>query len=660
MYATVRLLNGFSKPLLYALPKDSDAACHPGTILHVPLKNHVVPALVLSTTNTPPHHSKKFVIREAVRVEPFPVDTHYHSFVSTVAALYDLSPLHFYQRVRSVLNARTKTADKPDTPFISPTADTAVTLTPEQQAVVDYLAPTLSKPRYAPTLLHGVTGSGKTEVYKSLMMQNLKLGKTTLFLLPEISLSLQFHHLFTQQLPPGTPLYSFHSLTTPAQRRTVWHRLVAGKPCIILGVHLPVLLPISNLGLIIIDEEHEGGFEEKKHPKIHSKHAAVLRAHRYKIPLLLGSATPSLGSLHNVNTRGWKLFNLTKRFSGTFPTIKRVSLRTRQRRKSFWITKELDDAIAQTVARKEQVIIYLNRRGFSFFVQCSGCGHTFSCNNCSVSFTLHRGQQHDILRCHYCNAHQPVPPSCPECKAPEKGFIKKGIGTQQLVGVLEEMFPNARIARADLDTTKKKRAWTEMVEQFSKGEIDILVGTQVITKGYHFPNVTLVGVIWGDLNLHFPVYNASEMALQKLIQVAGRAGRGEKPSTVIVQIMQEHDIFEFVDEQRYSEWCKREMTFREETGYPPCKRLLHLELKHTDPRLIDKEADAVADALRKQAANFPELIVLGPARPVVYRQQKNEYRQVFIKGSSFKDMYTVVEKLKSMKLKSSVFVTPTP
>ena len=246
-----------------------------------------------------------------------------------------------------------------------------------------------------------------------------------------------------------------------------------------------------------------------------------------------------------------------------------VYLSQKQKRRNFWIGQELDQAITKRLNKKEQAIIFINRRGFSFFVQCTNCGQPITCSYCSVSLTVHSDQtsENTYLNCHYCNAQKKIPECCPKCSSKE--LIKKGIGTQQIVQILQKLFPTARIARADLDTTRKKKEWACTLALFNNHELDILVGTQTITKGYHFPNVTLVGIVWADSNMHLPQYNAAENTLQQLVQVAGRAGRERPDSQVIVQAMAQHHIFNFLDERRYPDFAERELQQRTLLNYPP-------------------------------------------------------------------------------------------
>jgi primosomal protein N' (replication factor Y) len=651
LFVEVKLLKGYQKTLTYKIPDSWDKSKIDGTVIHVPLKNTVVPALVTKVLLHPPANIT-FEIKEATGQDLLPSDKNYTSFIKKVARFYCIPEKLLYKRMRGFVLTREKRSCR--SAPVREEKKINVTLTNEQQVVVDYLVPHIKQSHYAPTLLHGVTGSGKTEIYKKLIIECFENKKTTILLLPEVSLSLQFEHLLKKTLPSKIPIFGFHSASGAATKKSIWKILLEKKPALIIGVHLPILLPIPNLGCIIVDEEHESGFSEKKHPKINSKEVAIWRAKLYNIPILLGSATPSINSLYNVKRHNWRIFKLEKRFSGSFPNIKTIKIK-KERRKSFWITRELEHAIADRLTKKEQTLIFINRRGYSFFVQCKKCSHTFLCPNCSVSLTLHKQNDEHKLCCHYCDYKQKNPTACSQCG--DKELQKRGIGTQQVVTILQELFPNAVIARADLDTTKKKKAWHQTVEKFENGEIDILVGTQTITKGYHFPRVTLVGILWADLNAHFPVFNASETALQQLIQVAGRAGRQSEESLVIAQIMNDHTIFEFLKEEDYTQFCEQELKFRKETNYPPFWRFLQIELKHTDKKIIDFESQKLFDILYKH--NKENVLILGPAQPLVYRIQKIEIRHIFLKSKDFEPIYALLQKIENHSWKCQIFIVPT-
>jgi len=657
MFIQVQLLKGYQQPLLYAVPAQWEHTDLVGALVRVPFRTSVVSAVVIEQMNNKPADAT-FAIKAAHALEPFPHDLAYHRFIEQLSNYNQIDPIHCVKRMRQfLLQKEVVETEEPIAQEAQPFTN-KVTLTEQQQAVCDYLAPYVNNGAFVPTVLHGVTGSGKTEVYKELIVQAVNLQKTVLLMLPEVTLAVQFYNLLKKQLPHDFPITTFHSGTSTKEKKQLWEQLLAKKPMLIIGVHLPILLPIANLGLIIVDEEHEVGYQEKKHPKINSKEAALLRAQVSKIPVLLGSATPSIATLHNVHTKGWKLFALTTRFSGAFPTIETVLLNDKKQRRSFWISQQLENAIRDRLRKKEQTIIFINRRGFSFFVQCKQCSFIFNCRNCSVSLTLHENNQ---LHCHYCGLNQQQPSTCSQCSAPESEFLKKGIGTQQVVTILQRLFPQAAIGRADMDTTTKKVAWQKTMHDFQAGTIDILVGTQTITKGFHFPNVTLVGILWADLNLNMPMFNASETTLQQLIQVAGRAGRQRQHSTVIVQTMADHPVFNYLNEIDYVKFYEMEMANRREVGYPPDNRLAEIELKHTDELVIDRDAAALMQALLTISQERQMSVrILGPAKPPVHKVKNCHARKIYLKAQNFKTIHELYQAIKNKRLKSKIFFTPNP
>lgn len=648
MFITVKLLNGLPKPLTYAVPSSWDVTTlSKGTIVSVPLRNTTVFGYIVEINSQSP--SESFAIKQAHSIELFPHDSYYFSFIEKLASYYHIEPIHFIARIKQFL--KQENTDIPPTLLIHNSEKKNLLLTEEQQAVVDFLNPHITTPTFTPILLYGVTGSGKSEIYKKAIEHAFAQGKTVLFLLPEVTLAVQFEHLFKQQLPSHIPIISFHSATSASTKKKLWNLLLTEKPFLIVGVHLPVLLPIPHLGLIIVDEEHEIGYQEKKHPKINTRDAAIWRAHIYGIPVLLGSATPSLTTLYNVEKKGWKLFKLTKRYDGNFPSLTFVRLTDKKQRTNFWISTELQEALKQQLINKKQSIIFLNRRGVSFFVQCKECSFVFGCTSCSVSLTLH---EDNSLRCHYCGYKQSYPTSCLSCKKTD--FLNKGIGTQKIVSILQKIFPSARIERADMDVTINRKHWQTIMEKFTHNEIDILVGTQTITKGYHFPNVTLVGIIWGDCNLHFPFYNAQEATLQQLIQVAGRAGRSSSQSRVIVQTMADHELFNYANEQDYLSFYTTELAQRADAGYPPLKRLAEIELKHKDEKVVEEEAQLVASFLMK----YPDIITLGPAHPVVSKIKNMFSRKIYLKADDMKAIAHAFSSLEKARYQSRIFFTPQP
>lgn len=657
MFVQVKLLNGFPYPLWYKIPDQEQRASLVGSIVLVPLKNQTLPGMIVSAYESIPPQT--FAIKEISSFQAMPGNITYFSFIKQLARYYQIDTLHLLRRFSHFITQKEQHDEETNlqsAPHLD--APHAVTLTDEQKVVVDFMGVALKESKYTPTLLHGVTGSGKTEVYKQLIIQAIEQGKSVMLFLPEISLAFQFEKLLRAQLPHTISIHSFHSGTPLKQKRLLWQELLEKKPVLIIGVHVPILLPIENLGLIIVDEEHEVGYQEKKHPKINTKEAALLRAQITNIPILLGSATPSIASLNQVNQKKWHFFQLTKRFAGAFPVIKTVLLQEKKDRKSFWFSDELIAALKDRLSKKEQSIIFINRRGHSFFVQCKQCSFIFSCSSCSVSLTLHDPDQ---LHCHYCGFSMQLPMRCSSCQAKGDQFLKKGIGTQQVVTILEKLFPQARIGRADLDVSSKKNLWKQTLTQFERGEIDILVGTQTITKGYHFPNVTLVGILWADLNLHFPIYNATETTLQQLIQVAGRAGRATQNSLVIVQAMINHPSFAYLNEVDYPTFYDYEIALRQETLYPPCIRLIELELKHTNDDIIDAEAAAIISLLQEHClSNKLPIMVLGPAKPAVFKIKNVVSRKIYLKGADINQLIALFRVIDQQQLQSRIYFTPNP
>jgi primosomal protein N' (replication factor Y) len=655
MYMRVRLLNGFSQQLVYAIPSEWSLNDLVGSLVRVPLQKRSVTALVEEITQQKP--SVSFEIKAALAIEALPADPLYRSFINEIASYYHVRSTYLLKRLQLFMAQKETVVPMPsETPEALQIKE--ICLTQEQEDALRTFKARALESTYFATLLHGVTGSGKTEIYKKIIEHYNSLEKTVLFLLPEVSLAVRFQHILKAQLPETIALYSFHSATAKKEKKALWQALLAEKPLVLIGVHLPILLPLPRLGCIIIDEEHDAGFQEKKHPRINTKEAAIRRAHMYGIPIVLGSATPALSSLYNVEHRGWLKLSLSKRYTGSFPQVCVERLQEGLPRPCFWITKRLQQAIAQRLERKEQVIIFINRRGYSFFVQCKECGLIATCAHCSVSLTLH---ETGMLHCHYCEYSCKVPETCTQCAASKDKLLKKGIGTQQAVALLKELFPQARIARADQDATVQKKKWQEMVRAMLAGELDILVGTQTVTKGYHFPQVTLVGVLWADLQFNFPLYNAGEMALAQLIQVAGRAGRYHANSEVIIQTIGEHRLFDYLSEEQYPHFYTDEMALRQLVGYPPYVRLLEIELKHTNEEVLERESAEFAQQLRYLITSSNYAVqVLGPARPPIHKIKNWHTRKMYLKAKNMELLLHLLKSIGRTQFTSFIYATPNP
>lgn len=655
MYIKVRLLNRYKNPLLYKIPEKWDQNRLQGRIVLVPLKNRLVKGYIDSFQEKL-NNDQNFTIKEAGDLQNSPEDVNYHKFVQKISNYYSIDKIEILERLGRVFDFK-QSEDQQNEEVIPEEVDLGLTLTLDQKNIVEKITAQIDQNRSYIGLIHGVTGSGKTEIYKNLIYSTLKLGKSILFLLPEISLAIEFYQRLKKELPEDFNIYSYHSATSAKSKKQLWQAIINKHSVLIIGVHLPVFLPLSNLGLILIDEEHDVGFQEKKHPKFNTKEIALIRAQIYKIPIVLGSGTPSISSLYSVQNKGWELFKLKDRFKGVFPAIQLVNLKHKERG-HFWISKELEKAIESCLEKKEKCIIFLNRRGYCFFIQCKLCGHIPHCINCSISLTLHSDR---TLRCHYCNFKIPEPTSCLKCEAKEQEILKKGIGTQQITKILAKLFPKAKIDRLDLDTTIDKKKLQKTLQDFDNHKFDILVGTQTITKGYNFNGVTLIGILWADSNLSFPIYNASEVALQQIIQVAGRAGRQGQKSLVIVQTIKNHEIFDYVNELKYESFYEYEIKNRIEVKYPPFIRLAEIEVKNRDEAALEKEIKLIKqeldDIIKKLGG---KVISMGPVDAMVQKIKNFCIKKFYLKAENSAYLNLVYNEINRSKYSSSIYFTPNP
>ena len=477
------------------------------------------------------------------------------------------------------------------------------------------------------TLLHGVTGSGKTEVYMHLIQDQLTAGKQVLFLVPEISLTTQLmQRLYTFF---GQYLAVYHSKYSPQERVETWEKINQNNPKarLVLGARSAALLPFHLLGLIIIDESHETSYKQyDAAPRYHARDAAMVLAKMHNAKVLLGTATPSVETYRHASTGKYGLVPLTERFQDAqMPKIHFVDLAEAYRKKQMngHLSKSLVQAIEQTLQEKNQVLLFQNRRGYASFVECSQCAHVPQCPSCDVSLTYH--QVNNELRCHYCGYSEKYAAACAACGTVSPQTL--GLGTQQLEEEIQQLFPSAGVARMDLDTTRKKHAHQKLITAFAKGEIDILIGTQMVTKGLDFKYVTLVGVLSADNFLHFPDFRAHERAFQVLTQVAGRAGRFGDKSKVLVQTFQPtHPVLKFVQQYDYTSFFEQQIQQRKQFGYPPFMRIIRIELRHKNmSSLID------AGSWLKQGLQERFSYVLGPASPLVGRQRNYYILHTLIK-----------------------------
>ena len=516
----------------------------------------------------------------------------------------------------------------------------AHTLTNAQASVLTQIEQQMNSGAYSAFLLHGVTGSGKTEIYMRAMSKALSLGRSAMMLVPEIALTPVFSRRLRARF--GDQVAIFHSSLQKGERFDEWTRVKNGDARVVIGTRSAVFAPVKNLGLIVVDEEHESSYRQQESPYYNARDVAIVRAQKESATVMLGSATPSLESFHNARKGKYTLVNLPERIGARpMATAKIIDMRTVFARhgKPRVFSDELLEAIRDTRERGEQSIILLNRRGYSSFILCRSCGETVQCPNCDVTLTYHRSER--VIVCHYCNHREAVPHACPSCG--KKYIYYVGEGTEQLEEMLRLLFPFLRVARIDRDTTARRKVFEQSLADFSAGRIDTLVGTQMLAKGHDFPNVTLVGVVSVDVGLALPDFRAAERTFQLITQVAGRAGRGDRPGRVLIQTYHPyHYALRHACAQDYEAFYDEELRYRQNHSYPPFVALASL-LVH-GPDLGRVRSDSLE--LRKQldAANEERRVrVLGPA-PAPLSRLKGEHRfQLLIKSRSRKHLREVAD-----------------
>jgi primosomal protein N' (replication factor Y) (superfamily II helicase) len=527
-------------------------------------------------------------------------------------------------------------------PFYEPVNTTGpkYVLTQAQQSVLDQIESGIKSESFGAFLLHGVTGSGKTEVYIRAMRAALDQGKSAMMLVPEIALTPVFSRRLREHF--GDEVAIFHSSLQRGERFDEWTRVKNGEARIVIGTRSGVFAPVKNLGLIVVDEEHESSYRQQDSPYYSGRDTAIVRAQKEAAVVVLGSATPSLESFHNASTGKYKYLSLPERIgSRPMATASIIDMRDVFIRhgKPRVFSDELLQAIQETFERKEQSIILLNRRGYSSFVLCRSCGESVQCPNCDVTLTFHRSER--VMICHYCNHRQSVPTVCPSCGKEYIHYV--GEGTEQLEELLKTAFPDLRVARIDRDTSANRRRFEKSLQEFSAGRIDALVGTQMLAKGHDFPNVTLVGVVSVDAGLALPDFRASERTFQLITQVAGRAGRGDLPGKVLIQTYHpNHYALQHACAQDYAGFYAEETRYRQNHSYPPFVALTSVLVHGPDLNKVR----GVALELRKQldTANKDRTVrILGPA-PAPLARLKGEHRfQLLLKSRSRRRLREVAD-----------------
>lgn len=511
-------------------------------------------------------------------------------------------------------------------------------LNPEQRDALASVREAMDSSTAAkPILLFGVTGSGKTEIYLQAIRCALDQGKTALVLVPEIALTPQTVERFKSRFASiQHEVAVLHSHLSGGERFDEWHKVHSGGARIVIGARSAVFAPLDRLGIIIVDEEHESSYKQEEAPRYHARDVAVLRANREGCAIVLGTATPSLESWHNTRLNKYRLVRLNQRVDDRrMPIIRVVDLR-KTRRDSI-LSPHMSSALEKRLKTGEQSILFLNRRGFSTSMLCQVCGHVCQCPQCSVSLTFHRDAAQ--LACHICGHTERAPKNCPSCRDP--GIRHTGVGTQKVEDAVKKFFPNARVARMDADAMSRKDAYRETLGAFKAGAIDILVGTQMIAKGLHFPNVTLVGIINADLGLHVPDFRAGERTFQLLTQVAGRAGRGDMEGEVIVQTFTPFSpSIQFARHHDFEGFIEQECEFREKFGFPPYNRMVLLTVRSQLRERAEFTTQTLVRRLREAA---PAGSTVGEAAPAPLEKAKNYHRfQTSLRGPASRHLARAV------------------
>lgn len=524
--------------------------------------------------------------------------------------------------------------------------------TEEQQNAYNEISDKMDKNKYEEYLIYGVTGSGKTEIYLQLIEKALNNNKTSIMLVPEISLTPQTVDRFIARFGEEN-IAVLHSKLSIGERFDQWNKIKSGQAKIVIGARSAIFAPVQNLGIIIIDEEHDSSYKSESTPRYNAKDVARYLCYESNIPLVLGSATPDTGSLYRTMKKQSVLLRLNKRANNAkLPEIEVVDLREELSKKNkSMLSEKLQESIKENLENKKQTILFLNRRGFSTFVMCRDCGYTAKCKNCDITLTYHKST--NKLKCHYCGYETKVITKCPECGSENIRYF--GTGTQKLESEINTLFPEAKTIRMDVDTVTKKNSHEKILTDFKENKADILIGTQMVVKGHHFPNVTLVGVIAADGSLNMNDYRANEITFQILTQVAGRAGRGEDAGKVIIQTYNPDNFtIECVKQQNEEMFYNTEMRLRKQLKYPPFCDIIVIGVSSKDEQITMKVAQSLHKYLKDRVENENIGIMLYKALPAPIDKIKNKYRwRILIKCKFGEDiidlMNNTMEKAQTIK-----------
>lgn len=628
-------------PLPESLTYTSDLPLVRGQLVNVPLGKRKTKGLILGPTNERPNFELKSV--DSIDDEYHILPDHFTKWLEWLSQYYIHPVGQVAQSAFPPLRKTDKTR-KSNRPPVIPImeSDKAYSLTDEQQKCYDDIS---KYKNFSTHLIFGVTGSGKTEIYLRLLEDMLAQGKQGLVLVPEISLTPQLIQRFARRF--GDNIAALHSQLTDRERTNQWWDIVEGRKSILIGARSALFCPIKNLGLIIVDEEHEPSYKQEEKLKYNGRDSAIVLGKFANCPVVLGSATPSLESWKNAKDGKYHLHTMKNRVAGrSLPNIEVIDLRAEKDKKResakilnphlpFWLSPELHEKMSITLARGDQAALFLNRRGVAQMVVCPACGHTRECPNCDINLTLHAGSH---LVCHYCDYHENFKKKCSDCKEGELEAI--GLGTELLENDLAKLFPDKRIARADRDEIQNRADLEDLISDMESGEIDILVGTQMIAKGLDFPKLKLVGLVLADVGFNLPDFRATERSYQLITQMSGRSGRhikeGEDPGAVIIQTFNtQHESITFAQQNNFEAFAENELVTREQLNYPPVGKLVSFRIQGSKQGLVQESAKLLAKralALKMQNPKYEHIEVLGPAEAPLAKLRGQFRFHLLLKG----------------------------
>ncbi|HPI40240.1 MAG TPA: primosomal protein N' [Pseudobdellovibrionaceae bacterium] len=633
-----------NEPLTYM----SSVALEKGTLVQVPLGRRKSLGIVSNVVKNKPNYVCKSIlniIENHSSLPPTYLDwllwvSSYYSYPLGMLINSVIPPLKKNERSRASKKALVVPQIEIQTPY---------DLNQEQQGCFNEIRKSKD---FKVHLIYGVTGSGKTEVYLALLEEVLKAGKSAVVLVPEISLTPQLIKRFSARF--GDNIAALHSQLTERERTNQWWQMVDGKKGILIGARSAIFCPLKNLGMIVVDEEHEPSYKQEEKLRYHGRDAAIMMAKKFNCPIVLGSATPSLESWKNVLEQKYQLHVMKKRVENrSLPTIEIIDLRQERKLEKKnqlisraaipeWMSDRLFQAIVETLDQKKQVALFLNRRGLSQTVVCKACGHTKKCPNCDIHLTLH-SQTH--LICHYCDYHENFSHQCPECR--EKELEALGIGTELIENDLRRLFPEARLARADRDEIQNREQMEDLIFRMENSEIDILIGTQMIAKGLDFPNLNLVGLLLADVGFNVPDFRATERSFQIITQMSGRSGRhikeGESPGIVIIQTLNpKHDSITYSQNNDYEGFSAKELEQRKDLNYPPYGRLINLKIIGAKQDHVHQASRILAQRGRSLLEKFNiynDIEILGPVVAPISKLRGQYRYQVLLKGMQAKALH---------------------